>query len=68
MGTILRLPDQVNCKGKVKAAHALQNNKIISILAGSKHNVYMINTKMKPLLKQMTDGEVISIVELIMWR
>lgn len=52
-------PDQVHCKGKVKAAHALQNNKIISILTGSECHVYMINTKKKPLLIQMTDGEVI---------
>ena len=27
-------PDQSNCKGEIKNAHALQNNKIISLLAG----------------------------------
>lgn len=57
-------PDQAHCKGKIKAAHALQNNKIISILAGSERHVYMMNTKKKPLLLPMPDGEVIPIVEL----
>jgi len=32
-------PDKESCKGKIKAAHALQNNKIISLLAGSKRHV-----------------------------
>lgn len=57
-------PDQVHCKGNIKAAHALQNNKIISILAGSERHVYMLNPKKKPLLIPMPDGEVIPIVEL----
>ncbi|MBW9171216.1 zinc chelation protein SecC [Clostridium estertheticum] len=57
-------PDQAHCKGKIKAAHALQNNKIISILAGSERHVYMMNTKKKPLLIPMRDGEIIPIVEL----
>ena len=29
-------PDQSNCNGKIKNAHALQNNKIISLLAGKR--------------------------------
>lgn len=28
-------PDKEKCKGRIKEAHALQNNKIISLLAGS---------------------------------
>jgi len=43
-------PDKDKCKGKIKAAHALQNNKIISLLAGNKRHVYMLDTKKKPLL------------------
>jgi hypothetical protein len=57
-------PDQAHCKGKIKAAHALQNNIIISILAGCERHVYMMNTKKKPLLIPMPNGEVIPIVEL----
>jgi len=57
-------PDKDKCKGKIKAAHALQNNKIISLLAGNKRHVYMLDTKKKPLLISMPDGEVISIVEM----
>lgn len=33
-------PDQSNCNGKIKNAHALQNNKIISLLAGTERHVY----------------------------
>lgn len=43
-------PDQEKCKGPIKGAHALQNNKIISLLAGSERHVYMLNTKKQPLL------------------
>lgn len=57
-------PDQAHCKGKIKAAHALQNNKIISLLAGADRHVYMMNAKKKPLLIPMPSGEVIPIVEL----
>lgn len=38
-------PDQEHCKGKIKGAHALQNNKIISLLAGSERHVYMLDPK-----------------------
>ena len=56
-------PDQTSCKGKIKEAHALQNNKIISLLAGSEHHVYMLNAKKKPILVPLENGEVIPIVE-----
>ena len=56
-------PDQTSCKGKIKEAHALQNNKIISLLAGSEHHVYMLNAKTKPILVPLENGEVIPIVE-----
>jgi len=36
-------PDQANCKRKIKAAHALQNNKIISLLAGEERHVYSVD-------------------------
>ena len=55
--------DQTSCKGKIKEAHALQNNKIISLLAGSEHHVYMLNAKKKPILVPLENGEVIPIVE-----
>jgi hypothetical protein len=42
-------PDQKHCKGRMKGAHALQNNKIISLLAGSERHVYMIGAKKQPL-------------------
>lgn len=57
-------PDQANCKGKIKAAHALQNNKIISLLAGGDRHVYMMNPKKQPLLIPLENGEVVPIVEL----
>lgn len=43
-------PDKAHCKGKIKEAHALQNNKIISMLAGREHYVYMMNAKKRLLL------------------
>jgi hypothetical protein len=57
-------PDQEKCKGPIKGAHALQNNKIISLLAGSERHVYMLNTKKQPLLIPLYNGEVVPIVEL----
>jgi len=57
-------PDKANCKGKIKAAHALQNNKIISLLAGDDRHVYMMNPKKQPLLIPLENGEVVPIVEL----
>lgn len=57
-------PDQVNCKGKIKEAHALQNNKIISMLAGSERHVYMIDSKKKPLIIPMEKGNPAVIVQM----
>lgn len=43
-------PDQSNCNGKIKNAHALQNNKIISLLAGTERHVYTMDKKRQPLI------------------
>ena len=43
-------PDQSNCNGKIKNAHALQNNKIISLIAGAERHVYTMDKKRKPLI------------------
>lgn len=56
-------PDQEHCKGKIKGAHALQNNKIISLLAGDERHVYMLDPKRKPLLITMNSGKTELIVE-----
>ena len=57
-------PDTSNCKGKIKDAHALQNNKIISLLAGSDRHVYMLDAKRQPLLITLGSGEIIPVVEM----
>lgn len=57
-------PDSANCKGKIKNAHALQNNKIISLLAGSERHVYMLNAKRKPIIIPMDNGEAEALVEI----
>lgn len=57
-------PDQANCKGRIKEAHALQNNKIISLLAGHDRHVYMLDAKKQPLLVPLDNGEVIPFVEI----
>ena len=49
-------PDQPRCKGQIKEAHALQNNKIISMLAGSDRHVYIMDAKKKPLPIPMGNG------------
>lgn len=56
-------PDEGHCKGKIKGAHALQNNKIISLLAGDGRHVYMLDSKRKPLLIPMNNGKSELIVE-----
>lgn len=56
-------PVKEECRGKIKEAHALQNNKIISLLAGDSRHVYMLNSKKRPLLVPMSDEEIIPIVE-----
>lgn len=57
-------PDKDKCKGKIKEAHALQNNKIISLLAGAERHVYMMDAKKQPLLIPVENGEVIPFVEM----
>lgn len=52
-------PDQAQCKGKIKEAHALQNNKIISMLAGSERHVFMMDAKKKPLLIPIENGSLL---------
>lgn len=57
-------PDKDKCKGKIKGAHALQNNKIISLLAGTERHVYMMDAKKQPILVPLENGEIIPIVEM----
>lgn len=51
-------PDTQNCKGKIKKAHALQNNKIISLLAGESRHVYVLGTKETPTFAEIKRGHV----------
>lgn len=57
-------PDKSRCNKKIKAAHALQNNKIINILGGTDRHVYMLDTKKQPLLVPLDDGKVIPYVQI----
>lgn len=43
-------PDQTLCQGSIKEAHALQNHKIISLLAGSDNHVIMQDHTKRPLV------------------
>ena len=43
-------PDQSCCKGNIKEAHALQNNKILSLLAGSDNHVMMQDHTKQPIV------------------
>lgn len=43
-------PNQSSCRGKIKEAHALQNNKIISLLAGNDNHVIMQDHSKQPLV------------------
>jgi len=56
-------PDQSNCKGKIKNAHALQNNKIISLLGGSERHVYLLDPKRSPIIVPLKNGKTEHIVE-----
>lgn len=56
-------PDKINCRGKIKNAHALQNNKILSLLAGSDRHVYTLDAKRQPYLYPMSTENIISIFE-----
>ena len=43
-------PDQTRCQGDIKEAHALQNHKIISLLASSDNHVMMQDHTKKPII------------------
>ena len=51
-------PDSASCKGHIKKAHAMQNNKIISLLAGESRHVYLLGTKETPTLAEINAGQV----------
>ena len=57
-------PDKAHCKGKIKAAHALQNNKIISRLAGKSRHVYVLDSLSKPFLLSLGSDETIPIIKI----
>ena len=50
-------PDKSRCVKHIKEAHALQNNKIISLLSENGH-VYMLNDKKSPLIIPTEKGEI----------
>lgn len=56
-------PDKSNCNGKIKNAHALQNNKIISLLAGAERHVYTMDKKRQPLIIPIEGAEPEVMVE-----
>ena len=43
-------PDQTSCQGDIKEAHALQNHKIISLLASSDNHVMMQDHTKQPII------------------
>lgn len=43
-------PDQANCKGKIKDAHALQNNKILSLLGAADNHVMIQDHTRQPIV------------------
>lgn len=43
-------PDQPNCKGAIKEAHALQNNKILSLLGGNDNHVIVQDHTKQPIV------------------
>ena len=57
-------PDKSRCNKKIKAAHALQNNKIINILGGTDRHVYMLDAKKQPLLVPLDDRKVIPYIQI----
>ncbi len=57
-------PDKEKCKGRIKEAHALQNNRIISLLAGTERHVYMLNAKKQPMLIPLQNGETVPIAKI----
>lgn len=55
-------PDQKRCKGKIKKAHALQNNKIISLLGGESRHVYIMDAKKQPIIIDTGRNKKVTIV------
>lgn len=56
-------PDRAKCNSIIKKAHALQNNKIMSILARNVRHVYIMDAKRKPLLIPVKK-ELVCIIEM----
>lgn len=56
-------PDKSRCNGRIKKAHALQNNKIVSLLAGTERHVFMLDAKRQPLLVPLETGEIVTTIE-----
>jgi len=57
-------PEQSNCKGIIKDAHALQNNKILSLLGGSERHVYLLDPKKMPIIVPLKNNKTEIIVEM----
>lgn len=55
-------PDQASCKGRIKEAHALQNHKIISMLASKDNHVIMQDPTKQPLVLDQNPTNPILIV------
>lgn len=55
-------PDHANCKGQIKEAHALQNHKIISMLASADNHVIMQDPTKQPLVLDQNPTNPILIV------
>lgn len=64
MTKICLYPDQENCRGPIKKAHALQNNKIISLLAGDERHVYLLDAKRNPTIINYENGDQEVLVEI----
>lgn len=57
-------PDKTSCKGKIKEAHALQNKKVLSLLAGDTHHVFVLATKAQAKVVPLLDGSCATIHEI----
>ena len=55
-------PDQSHCKGKIKEAHALQNHKIISMLASADNHVIMQDSTKQPIVMKEDPANPILII------
>jgi len=55
-------PDQSSCQGKIKEAHALQNHKIISLLASSDNHVIMQDHTKQPIILDDNQMEPVVII------